>query len=175
MKHYSPIVVITLTLALSACSPEQLFSQLARTEVEEGAAEAIQRQQAQQQKLARIESKKSTFSVFVVLSSVEEDKPYQAIAYRNNFVTETKSIIDIEAIAPNPGDLAYLVWVRNPDAKTYLKIGSLEVVDTDDYAFNYETQTDLTQHSIIAISLDAPSVDSPENIILIGEFSPVER
>lgn len=166
------LLIITIsTLLLTACSPAELFSQFATSDVEQAASEAVKRQNAQQQKLELIEAKKSAFPVSVLLTPSEEESVYQAIAFRNVHQIDERSILDIEAILADSEELEYIVWLKTPQSKTYQKLGVLSLRDVDDYFFTYETTEDITSLTQIFISLDDDTVTIPKNIILSGEFS----
>ena len=170
MKYILPLILAVILL--SACSPGELFSQLAKSDIEQGAQEAIEQQQKQNQKLELIEAKKKSFPQMTLLTVQNEDDAYQAIAFRNNYSVDEKSILDIEAILPDPEtNTHYYVWIKNLQEKTCALIGNLSQRDVDDYIFTYETDEDITNQSQVIISMDEEGATQPENIILSGAFS----
>lgn len=164
------LIVFGISLFLAGCSFEDVFSMLATSDVEQAAGEVMEKQKAQQHKLDVIEAKKSAFPEHLVLAQVEEESSFQAVVFRNRYEIDDKSIIDIEAMMPDPGEKKYLVWVKSDEEKTYNNIGSLEYKSENDYIFVYEVDDDLTEKRSVVISLDAADVDQPEKPILSGVF-----
>jgi len=164
------ILIITSALFLSACNPADLFSALSTSELEQTAQEAVKNSSVIEAKLARIESKKKAFPQYIELARPETSPISQAVAFvfRNNFVSDQKMVIDIEAMLPDPKEQKYQARLVK-DTVTEKILGDLEYRNLDDYTLIYESPEDLGEYQTVNIVL-VSSEGNQSAVVLTGVF-----
>jgi hypothetical protein len=157
------------SLLFAGCSPADIFQKLSGTAVDQAAGEKIEQSEILLKKLERIEAKKQSFSEFVQLGSVDPDLEIAAIAFRNDYTLDQKTLIEVEAILPSASNKYYEVWVTGAD-KPPLSLGALEYLNLEDYFLSFETHEDLSEYTEIFITDELNADDTPEERVLIGTF-----
>lgn len=168
MKEY--IVVIVLGVLVAGCSPADLFSQLAVSDVEQSAAESVAQSEALNKKVEAIDEYKKSFFQTAELGLVRPDMEAAAYAFRNNFEADNKTIIQVEALLPDPPKF-YEVWLLGDTPEQVKSLGPLTYRGPEDFWLKFESAEDTRQFSQIIITNEQIADDIPEDRILIGTFA----
>jgi hypothetical protein len=168
----SAFLIILSAIILSGCNPQELFSQLAVSDVEQSAQEKINQSDAIKKKIETIETNKQTFAQTAELGLVQPDMEAGAFAFRNNFSLDQKTNIAIEAILPNADNKFYEAWLVGEDSDNYLSIGALSYIGPEDYQLIYSSADDTSNFPKVMITTETIADDTPEERLLIGTFNP---
>jgi hypothetical protein len=162
MKILIPLVVSFILVGCS--SPTSRSNQPPL--VDEQAA-AVVRDQIVQEKRELIEAKKSSFPISLELDMVEASLDYFAYAFRNQYSVDNKSVLEVEAILPDPQNRFYEVWLVKESGEK-INAGVLEYLRPDDYRLSFESSEDLSGYTIIQLTREVFADDQPEEVIAIG-------
>jgi len=171
MKRIYLTIIAFSPLLFTACSPQELFSNLATSDVERSAAETVAQSDALKKKINTIETNKKTFSQTAELGLVRPDLEAAAFAFRNNFAADQKTIIVIEALLPDATNKFYEAWLTDDADETPMSLGALTYHGPQDYQLIFETNTDTTNLSKIMITTETIADDQPEDRVFIGTFT----
>lgn len=168
MKYYLSLVLFGILVA--GCSPADLFSQLAVSDVEQSAAESVAQSEALNKKIETIDQYKKSFFQTAELGLVRADMEAAAFAFRNNFEADNKTVIQVEALLADPPKF-YEVWLLGNTPEQVRSLGPLTYRGPQDFWLTYEDDEDTSQFSQIIITSEQIADDIPEERVLIGTFS----
>lgn len=164
------ILLLLTAISLSACSPQELFSNIAVSDVEKSAAESIEHSESLQEKLTLIDAKMKEFPSAVELGLVQSDLEAAAFAFRNDFTVDNKTIIHVEALMPDVPNGYYEVWLAGDGPEDQISIGVLEYLGPDNYSMVFESADNLSTYKTILITTETEADDTPEQRVMIGKF-----
>lgn len=170
MKKLALIVFGSILLA--ACSPEDIFSLLARSDVEQAAEESIEKSsQVVESKTQEMTTLKEMYAESADIEDVTGGGSF-GTAYRNEFSQADGFTHEVIAVLPGPIDgNFYEGWLVNPDTNDFISTGKMGVTD-DFLAFNlkFTSATDYTDHPKVVITLETTEDNTPETHVLEGSF-----
>lgn len=165
-------LLIGFVLTLSACSPEEIFSLLAQSEVEQGASQAVENsQRVIEEKMAEAESLASQYSDATELSDVTGGTSI-GTAYRNQYSSTDGFTHYVTVVVPRPeGENFYEGWLVNPTTGDFISTGRMELdADNISNVLTFTSPTDYTDYAKVVITLETIADDTPEEHILEGSF-----
>lgn len=166
----SIMLLTTCAILLSACSIEDLFSQIATTPEEQGAREAIDRSEKIAQKQQVIDQKISQHDSSIRLNNVNETESFDVYVFKT---VNENTTIEVEALLPNPGKQVYQAWLRDANNQT-ISLGPLQFNQDEDYSLSYTTNDDLSPYTTVLLSRESVADETLETVVMTGVFKPIE-
>jgi hypothetical protein len=167
------LILFSLTLLLSACSPEDLFSMLAQSEVEQAASESVKIAEETVGSFEEIVSQKSkAFDKNTELASVVNDGSY-GYAFLNNFDPDSEFSHQVWAILPplEEDGSFYEGWLVDPNSGRFLSTGPMKLSDDQKTRYlEYYANVDFSNYSQVVITKELVKDMVPETHILEGDF-----
>lgn len=169
MRH---ILVLGLCASLLAgCNLTEIFTLASKSNVEQASSDLLERSDRIKKKTTMMAEKRKVASRVVQLKPPGKDTNTAIYAFGNNFSTDKKSVIEVEAILTDPQGKTYEVWAGKEGEQWPMHLGRLTFNHIDDYSFSYESEKDLTEYDTISISLQkSDQIATPSNILVTGRF-----
>ncbi|MFC1653377.1 hypothetical protein ACFL1M_00845 [Patescibacteria group bacterium] len=166
-------ILVVLSLTLSACSPERLFSMLARSDIEQSASDSVeQSSQALSQFQQTIDDLDEKYDESVYLGSQGDDTSY-AHAYRNKF-SEDGFMHEVFAVLPPFENESHFYegWLVNPTTQGFISTGPMKLNDDGkSRLLEFTSSTDYINYSKVIITIEKDTDPAPGEHILEGEFN----
>jgi hypothetical protein len=167
------LILFSLTLLLSACSPEDLFSMLAQSEVEQAASESVKIAEETVDSFEDIVSQKSKdFDMSTELVTVVDDGSY-GFAFLNNFDPNSEFSHQVWAILPpvEQDGAFYEGWLVDPNSGKFISTGPMRLSDDQKTRYiEYYANVDFSSYTKVVITQELVKDLTPETHILEGEF-----
>jgi hypothetical protein len=160
------------SIFLSACSFEQIFSLLAKSEVEQSAGEQVEfSQTVVDEILGRIDTLKSEFEEYVDLTSTTDEGSF-GTGFRNVYSMDEGFEHYVLAVMPNPeGDKFYEGWLVNSKTGEFVSTGVMETTyDGRAFELSFASGTDYTSYSKVVVTLEEIADGNPEIHVIEGDF-----
>jgi len=169
MKKFILILIIALTL--SACSFEDLFAQLARSDVEQAADVSLQQSQQSIQEInSKMDAVKPQYGENALLTDITDGTGF-GTAYRNQFDSSTGFVHHVIASLDEPqGSNFYEGWLVIQNPSHFISTGRMEKDTDGQFVLNFTSPTDYTDHLQVVITLETTADSTPETHILEGSF-----
>lgn len=167
----SIILFIFFTFTLSACSPQELFSDSNNSGADQSGIESIDQAKALEDKLRLIQAKQESFPESTEFGLVQPDFEGVAFAFRNSYDLDNKSLVEVEAIMPDAENKFYEAWLISDNPEDKINLGALTYNGPEDYSLSHKSDEDLTRFSTIIITVETSADDIPEERVLIANFS----
>lgn len=169
------LIIFSLTILLSACSPEDLFSMLAQSEVEQAAGEQVKTADETVLDFESLIKQKSTnFENSIKLTSVVNDVSY-GTAFVNYITSENKEFShQVWAILPplEEEGAFYEGWLVNPSNSKFVSTGPMKLSEDNKIRYlEFFTNVDLADYSQVVITKELIRDTIPETHIIEGEFN----
>ncbi len=174
MKKFALLFVFTLSL--SACSPEQIFELIAKSDIEQAASDSVNSAEESLGKIDQhIADKGSQYSQKNKLNSLLDDGSY-GYAFRNSYDNEVSFEHSVVAILPplESGSAFYEGWLVDPTTKDVISTGILNVDEQDGTrSLVFTSKSNLSSYSEIVITAEYDQDPKPGKHILEGVFNQV--
>jgi len=168
------LILFSLTILLSACSPEDLFSMLAQSEVEQAAGEQVETTKKTVFDFeSLIEQKSANFENSTKLTSVVNDGSY-GTAFVNYLTSSNKEFShEVWAILPplEEEGAFYEGWLVDPISEKFISTGPMKISDDQKTrSITFFTNVNLQSYSKVVITKELIKDKTPEKHIIEGEF-----
>ena len=171
MKMKKIIFLLVVALTLSACSPEELFGLLARSDVEQAADEQLDyASDVIKDKQAEMETLKNRFDEAVTLTDLTDEGKF-GVAGRS-YSPERGFEHEVLAVLPFlEGETFYEGWLVVPGTDTFVSTGTMRAT-ADQKAFEllFSSGEDHRDYSQVVITLETVEDDLPEEHVMEGRF-----
>jgi hypothetical protein len=163
-----PLLILTTSaVLLSGCTFEDLFAKIATTPEEQGAHEAIVRSEKLAAKQQVIDQKISEHDTSIRLNNVNETETFDVYVFKS--IEDKTTIIEVEALLPNPGKQLYEIWLRDAQNQA-ISLGPLLFNQDEDFSLTYATDDDLSSYSTVILSRESVADEVLETVIMTGVF-----
>lgn len=168
------LIVFSLTILLSACSPEDLFSMLAQSEVEQAAGEQVKNSEETVLDFETlIKEKSADFENSTKLTSVINDVSY-GTALVNYISTNNKEFShQVWAVLPplEEEGAFYEGWLVDSSTGKFVSTGPMKLFEDDKTRYlEFYTNVDYASYSQVVITKELIKDKTPETHIIEGEF-----
>lgn len=172
------LIIFSLTLLLSACSPEDLFSMLAQSEVEQAAGEQVRTADETVSDFeSLIQQKSANFQNSTKLTSVINDASYGA-AFVNYLSDDNEEFShQVWAILPplEEEGAFYEGWLVDLPANKFISTGPMKLYEDEKTRYlDFNSNVDYSNYSQVVITKELINDKTPETHIIEGEFSLIQ-
>lgn len=168
------LIVSCAALILSACTPDKIFSLIAKSDVEEASSQLVENTSAAIDQINTvIEAKKSVYSVTAKLESPSSDGSY-AYVFSSQYDESDETNLEIVAVLPplSQAESFYEAWLVDPNTNAKLSMGPLFLDDSNDSrTLSYASQKDLSAYAKVMITAQTnPDQSDAGPVVLEGSW-----